>query len=263
MTERVMGLKVSVFTLDSIKSAIVNYIKEKKQKVFFGYSLVLLPRFRTCPDIFRYSDTFDVFLADGKGMFWLFRLAGVPLKSDISLPDLANIVLRLADENGFKVLLLGADDETNSTATSNIRKDYPGAFIVDGINGYFKKEEEDSIVERINKSAPDIILIGISSPKKEEFVHDHRDRINSSILIPCGGVIDVLAGKTKREPVIIKKTGMTWLYRFMQEPGRLFRPVLLNGLSVFFSLLPVVLFNLFIKRNKKFSIPAFYGIKQN
>ncbi|MEO8664347.1 MAG: WecB/TagA/CpsF family glycosyltransferase [Ignavibacteria bacterium] len=262
-TERVLGLKISLFTITSIKNAIINFIRSKEQKVFFGYSLVLLPRFRSCPEIFTYSDTFDLFVADGKGMYWIFKIAGVKLQNDISLPDLAEMVLELANENKFSVMLLGAEEEVNRTATEKIRLRFPNAIIFDGINGYFKKEDEEEVVKKINDVRPDILLIGISSPKKEKFVFDWRSKLETSLLIPCGGVIDVLAEKTSREPLIIKKTGLTWIYRFIQEPVRLFRPVLLNGLSVIFFLIPVILLNVLIRKNKTFSIPGFYGIKTN
>src|SRR5580765_356612 len=128
-TENVFGLKVSVFTLDELKNSIKNFIKTKKQKVFFGYSLVLLPKFKTSPEIYTYSNKFDYFVADGKGMYWIYKMAGVPLKSDVSLPDLANIVLDLAEENKFSVLLLGAEEEVNQIATQNIKLKYPNAVV--------------------------------------------------------------------------------------------------------------------------------------
>jgi len=262
-TGKVFGLKISFFTQASLEKAIVNYIRNNEQKVFYGYSLVLLPTFRSCPEIFRYSDTFDIFVADGKGLYWIYKLAGASLHCDISLPDLADIVLKLANDNKFSVMLLGADKKTNFKATQNIKAQYPNAVIFDGINGYFKEEDEGDVVKKINKLKPDVLLIGISSPKKEKFVYDWKKKLGSTIIIPCGGVIDILAGKTFREPSIIKKTGLTWIYRFLQEPVRLFRPVLINGLSILFFLIPVILFNIFIKKNKAFSIPGYYGIKTN
>ena len=260
-TARVLGLKISLFTKASLEKAIVNYIRKNEQKVFFGYSLVLLPRFRSSPEIYKYSDTFDIFVADGKGMYWIYKIAGFPVLSDISLPDLAEITLKLSHENKFSVMLLGAEEEVNRAATEKIRHRFPEAIIFDGINGYFKKEDEGLVVKKINDVKPDILLIGISSPKKEKFVFDWKNKLESTILIPCGGVIDVLAGKTTREPFIIKKAGLTWFYRFVQEPVRLFKPVLLNGLSVFFFLIPVILLNVVIRKNKSFSIPGYYGIK--
>ncbi len=262
-TERALGLKISLFTIASLEKTIINYIRQNKQKIFFGYSLVLLPRFRSCPEIFKYSDTFDIFVADGKGMYWIYKIAGVPIQSDISLPDLADIVLRLADENKFSVMLLGAEEEVNRSATKKIRHRYPNAIIFDGINGYFKEQDEETVVKKINEMGPDILLIGISSPKKEKFVFDWKHKIESKILLPCGGVIDVLAEKTTREPYIIKKSGLTWIYRFIQEPVRLFRPVLINGLSVCFFLIPLIMINVLIRKKKSFSIPGYYGVKTN
>jgi len=259
-TNSFLGLKYSLFNLQELKTEIILTIINNRKKVFYGYSLTLLPKFKHYPEIYSYSNQFDYFLADGKGYFFFLRLFGVKLKSDISLPDLANIILDMANKDKFSVLLIGADKKTNSIATKNIKNNYPKAEVFEGIDGYFSKQEEVTIIEKINIMNPDIILIGISSPKKERIAYEWKEILNCKIIVPCGGVIDVLAGKTKREPFIVKKLGLTWLYRVVQEPIRLFKPLLIGGISVVFFLIPKILFEVVIKKNKEFSIPNFYGI---
>ena len=177
----------------------------KKTKVIFGYSLTILPKFKTHPEFFYFSNKFDIFLSDGRGMYFLLKLLGFPLKSNISIPQLSLKLLTLADKYKYKVLLLGSDKNTNKIATANIRKNYPNAVVCAGINGYFSEDEESDIVSKINRQKPDILLIGISSPKKESFVNKWRKDLNVNIILPCGGVIDALAGKTKITPPFIKK----------------------------------------------------------
>jgi len=254
------GLPVTLFDQPSLIEFLQESIAGKRQQVCFGYSLTILPKFRECPEIFTLSKTFDIFLADGKGIYWLFKLFGVPVASDMSLPDLAVLLLDLADRQHYRLLLLGADQTTNAQATANIRAKYPGAVIVEGIDGYFTPEDEPSVVSRINQLQPDILLIGISSPKKERFAHDWRSHLTAAVIVPCGGVIDILANKTSREPPLVKQLALTWLYRFAQEPRRLFRPLLVGGFSVIFGLIPTLVFQRAIKRNQQFSIPAFYGV---
>jgi len=260
-TRTYLGLKFSIFELSDLIDIVKTAIQNSAQLIVFGYSLTIIPKFKKMPQFYVFSNEFDIFLADGRGIYLLFRLLGFRLKSDISIPRFSELLMRLADENQYKVLFFGAKEHVNKKATDIMQARYSSAKICEGISGYFRKEDELKIVDQINQLNPDILLIGISSPIKEEFIHKWKAVLKPRIIVPCGGVIDAFAGETQITPNIIKKFGMAWLYRFLQEPVRLFKPVFLNGLSILFILLPVIIFNLFFKRKTDFSIPRFYGIK--
>lgn len=102
-------------------------------------------------------------------------------------------------------------------------------------------------------------MIGISSPKKEEFVWRNREKLNARVIVLMGGVIDIYAGKTTPIPKIVKKLCLTWLYRFVQEPRRT-RHIVLNGLDVLLRLIPAMAWAKWVRKDDDFSIPAFYGI---
>ncbi len=257
ITKKFFGLKFSLFDNKQLFSWLNFCVKNDKQQIVFGYSLTILPKFKNIPQLYYLSDEFDIFLADGRGMYLLYKFFGVPLKSDLSLPLFVNKLLEEGNKNKYSILLLGADKETNLLATKIIREKYSNLVVYDGIDGYFSQNEEQKIVDRINFYNPDVLLIGISSPKKEEFAIKWKNKLNSKIIVPCGGVIDILAGKKKYVPIFFKKLGVSWLYRFIQEPKRLFKPVLLNGLSILFFLIPKMIFQIIILK-KEFSIPKYY-----
>lgn len=256
-TKRYLGFKFSVFKTQELITEIIFNIENKIQKVYFGYSLTQIPWMREKPEIFTLSDKFDIFVPDGKGFYSFLKLLGFKIGDHVSLPDLTDLLLDLANEKHYSVLLLGAEKEVNYTAVHNLRVKYPNAVICDGIDGYFSKADEASIVNQVNKLQPDILLIGITSPKKEQFVCDHRETLQTKIIVPCGGMIDVYADKTKREPEWIKNMSLAWLYRFIQEPVRLF-PILKYGLFVLFYIAPICFFKVRILRQKDFSIVKYY-----
>jgi len=102
-------------------------------------------------------------------------------------------------------------------------QDYPNLTISGYRNGYFPPEADQQICEMINHSKAQALFLGISSPKKEIFLLK-----NSSLLAPyfrmgVGGSFDVLAGRTKRAPKLVQKTGFEWLYRIYQEPRRMWK----------------------------------------
>jgi N-acetylglucosaminyldiphosphoundecaprenol N-acetyl-beta-D-mannosaminyltransferase len=252
------GLRVTRFSAPELISELSRVIRGKRQATCYGYSLTILPRFRTLPQIYRIAETFEVMVADGKGFYHLCKLFGVPLDSDWALYELTDSLLDQAQSEGFSVMLLGATEESNQDATRHLREKYPGAKILDGINGYFSEQDESAIVGRINAQDPDVLMIGISSPKKEEFVWRNRQKLKARIIVLMGGVIDIYAGKTTPIPKIVKKLCLTWLYRFVQEPLRT-RHIVLNGLDVLFRLIPAMAWAKWVRRNPDFSIPAFYG----
>jgi N-acetylglucosaminyldiphosphoundecaprenol N-acetyl-beta-D-mannosaminyltransferase len=253
------GLKVSVFSAEELRRAFLGHIQSKAQLVCYGYSLTMLPRFREHPKIHNIANGFDVMAAEGKGFYWLCKLFGIPLRCDYSLTEIMYLLLRLANENGFSVLLFGTDHESNRQATANVQRQFPNANVLQGIHGFYTQEEEQAVVAQINAANPDILLIGMSSPKKEDFVDRYSSQLKARIIVPLGGNIDVLSGRVMPIPYWVKKSSLTWLYRFLQEPRRLYRSVLLSGFSVIGCLLPRLFFEISIKRNKSFSIPAYYA----
>jgi len=252
------GLKLSVFNVSELLEYIKGIIKKESKVICYGYSFGTIPYFKNYPEIAIYANQFDVSVIDGRGLFLLAKLLGTPIKSDLSIPVMVDLLLKMADENRFSIMLLGAKEAINKKGSENLKLKFPNARILPGIHGYFKENEEIEIVTNINLLQPDILLIGISSPKKEKFAFQYKEELDAKIIIPCGGVIDILAGHKKRIPKIIKKSGLAWLYRFTQEPKRLFRDSIINSLSVVFLMIPSLIFRRYILR-KSFSIPQFYN----
>lgn len=253
------GLKVSLFEDDDLESLIVNSINNKQKKVLFGYSLGTFPYFRKHPEIAVYSNQFDVVVTDGRGFYLLTKLFGVPVKSDLSIPNMSKLSLEIANKNKFSVMLIGSSPKNNSQATLNIRKNYPHAIIYDGYDGgLFTHEDQLMTIEKINKVKPDILLIGVSSPKKEAFAANWKEKLEVKIIIPFGGAIDIFSGKSKPIPKLYKKLLLGALFRWYQEPKRLFRDSIIYTASVLFKLIPALVFNSVILRKRNFSIPGYY-----
>lgn len=252
------GMKLSSFSEKQLYEEIIHSITNNEKKIVYGYSIGTFSKIKPYPEIAVYSNQFDIMVADGRGYYLLARASGFPIQSDISIPNMVDRILEIANIYHYSVMLLGARKEINEQACEKLRKKYPGATILPGRDGYFNEKEEQAVVESINHLKPDVLLIGISSPKKERFAFKYKDRINVKIIIPCGGVIDILAGNKKRTPWIIKKAGLAWFYRFAQDPRRLFRDSVLNLCSVLFVMIPCLIIKRYILRNKKISIPEYF-----
>lgn len=206
--------------------------------VTYGYSLTVLPKLREHPEIAQIGNTFDIMLSDGRGLFWLANLAGEQIREHLSLPDAVELALQLAAREQKRVYLLGATAEVNRAAIERLEE---RGIEAHGRDGYLELDELDAVRTAIAALAPAIILIGITSPKKERIAQFLRSHLEACVIVPCGGMIDVIAGVTKREPRFVQRLGGTWIYRWIQEPRRLLQPVLLNGLYALVVLVPLVL----------------------
>lgn len=249
------GIPVSSFESTELFNLIDSIILEKKrQLVIYGFSLGTISRIKYEPQIFLASKDNDIFLTDGRNFYYLLKLFGFEIKCKLSIPEFVYLLLSHAEKNKYKLMLLGATDQVNHKATENIKKNYPRLQVCDGADGYFSEDQEPELVERVKDSAPDILLVGISSPKKEIFVDKWKRDIQVPIIVPCGGMIDVLAGVTRITPRFIKNLGLAWAYRLIQEPRRLSKP-LFQAIPLFlFVIIPKIFFSLITKR--PFSIPG-------
>lgn len=253
------GLKISVFTEVELNEFLLKRLNSKNKTVCFGYSLGTFPYFKNHPEIAEYSNTFDLMTCDGRGIYLLAKMLGFPVKYDISIPNLTWEILEIANQLGLSVLIVGSTTQNNKLATERAQELYPNAKFYPGNDGgRFSDEEQLSLVNYINRFSPDILLIGVSSPKKESFAYNFRDILDTTMIIPFGGAIDILSGKSKPIPKSVKKLLLGSIWRWVQEPKRLFRDSIIYSLKVMFCLIPT----LFIKSNilkKNFSIVDFYN----
>ena len=253
-TVDILGIKVHNCFLSELLDYLDTCIKQKRKTVVYGISLSSLGKVKQLPKLISFWEQADINIADGGGIKFFDNLFGCDLREHIGLPRMVDCLIELSERNHYKLMLLGGTPEVNWTANANIRRKFPNIVLCEGKDGYFTDDEEELIVHKINFENPDILLIGISSPKKEIFAYRWKDKLHCTLIVPCGGVIDILAEKTKREPrTLFNGLPLAWLFRFLQEPTRLFKPLFLPVIYFCFILLPQWLVTQYVYR-KKFSL---------
>jgi N-acetylglucosaminyldiphosphoundecaprenol N-acetyl-beta-D-mannosaminyltransferase len=161
--------------------------------------------------------------ADGQAIVWASRLLRRPLPERVAGIDLMMALMELCAEKGYRPYILGARDDVLAQAMQELQKKYPGLEFAGARNGYFSDEEEPDVVEGIRSASPDILFVAISSPRKEYFLGQHGRTLGVPFVMGVGGSIDVVAGKTRRAPVLWQRLGLEWLFRLGQEPRRLLK----------------------------------------
>jgi N-acetylglucosaminyldiphosphoundecaprenol N-acetyl-beta-D-mannosaminyltransferase len=161
--------------------------------------------------------------ADG---FWVSFAAKILRHGGVGHIGIERLVYRLLDRlsvSGCRVYLLGAREEVVEEAVRVIEARYKGIEVVGFRNGYFSEEDEETIAADVKRTDPNIVLVGMTSPKKEKWISENRGTLNNCVIIGVGGLFDVFAGKVPPAPEWIKRSGFEWLFRLLHDPRRLWK----------------------------------------
>lgn len=162
----------------------------------------------------------DMLLPDGAGVVLASKIIGNPLKERVAGFDFTLNCLKLSSKMNISYFFFGGKPGVAKEAVNRLKMENPDINVVGIRDGYFSADEESKIIELINSSNPDVLLVALGAPRQEKWIHKNKHRLNTKICIGVGGTIDVLAGKAQRAPQFFQKNGLEWLYRLYKEPWR-------------------------------------------
>jgi N-acetylglucosaminyldiphosphoundecaprenol N-acetyl-beta-D-mannosaminyltransferase len=171
----------------------------------------------------------DLINIDGISVVWALRLLGFKVPERVACPDIVTDLLSLAETKNYRIFLLGARESNLLLTVQNLKNNHRDLIIAGYRDGYFQQEDEPSVVQLINDSKPDILFLGLPSPKKELFAEKYKNELTAKYIFGIGGLFDILSGNKKRAPKWLQKIGMEWFYRFIQEPKRMWRRYLIGN----------------------------------
>ena len=176
-------------------------------------------------ELWGYLRKADLVTADGMPIVLLSRLMRSPLPERVTGADMVPAICRRCAEEGFSVYVLGGDREAVEESFRRLGASGAAAIRVVGIDDSFVSldHEQPEIVERINAAKPDILFVALGNPKQELWMGRNASRLDVPVMIGVGGTFNFIAGKVKRAPRWMQGCGLEWIYRIIQEPGRLWR----------------------------------------
>jgi len=208
------------------------------------YSVVVMQADR---EFKRANNLSSLVVADGMPIVWLSHMYKNPIPRRIAGADLLDAVSNAANERGYTFFFLGASEKILKRIVTNLGKKYPRLQIAGTYAPPFKEvfTEEDNreMIEKINAVHPDVLWVGLSAPKQEKWIFHNLGRLKVGAAIGVGAVFDFIAGTVKRAPVWMQRMGLEWLWRFFQEPTRLWRRYIIGNTVFLFLVLKEVLFN--------------------
>lgn len=171
----------------------------------------------------------DVITPDGIGVVKASAMLGTPLQERVAGFDLMNHLFgELSKEKkSVSVFLLGAKPHVVKGGADYLKKTYSAINIVGLQDGYFKPEEEENIISRIQEAKPDLLLVALGFPRQENFIQNNKNRLQAKMAVGVGGSFDVWAGEVKRAPKWIQAIHLEWFYRLCSNPTRWRRQLVL------------------------------------
>ena len=268
----IMGVPFNDLTMDeAVKEAlsIINNPKEKPAYIatinvdFLVNCLGWFPRSLPNHELITFLRSHThLNVADGMPIVWLSKWLGFPLKQRIAGADLIPQLLKECQKSKLSIFILGGEGKVIQKAVDKIHLQYPDIHIagilspkitIAGGDLLHAKENDNALIEHINGTRPDILFLALGNPKQEIWFNRNSHQLKVPLSIGVGGTFNFIAGEVKRAPKSLQNLGLEWIYRFYQEPKRLWKRYVADGFQFLTMLIPLIVYNtwdrLFFKKS--------------
>jgi N-acetylglucosaminyldiphosphoundecaprenol N-acetyl-beta-D-mannosaminyltransferase len=163
----------------------------------------------------------DRVFGDGTGVRWAARiLHGVSLKDNVNGTDLVPLMFSRWRDRGLRYFLLGNTPERIEIAAKRAQEMFPGWELAGCHTGYLGEGDHAAVIEKINASGADLMLVGMGNPKQEQWIHDHLGELTVPLCLATGGLFDYWVGDLVRAPKWVRRLGYEWLHLLSRQPHK-------------------------------------------
>lgn len=217
----ILNIQINHVTLHEARNILQSCLKSKEARSVFTPNAEICMMALKNPQLMRILNHGFLVVPDGQGVVLASRILKQPLRERVAGCDLVTALL----ESGYplSVYLLGGKPGVAERAAQNIGKAYPHVRVAGFHHGYFEERETPGILEKINASESDLLLVGLGAPRQEYWISRNLTDLEVSVAMGVGGTLDILAGETVRAPDFFLRNGLEWFYRLIKQPRRFFR----------------------------------------
>lgn len=221
----VLNCPIDLYAADEALNKVRSALSEKRNFHVITINPEMIMNAQKNKAFFDIVNNSDMNIIDSVGVKLALKFQGIN-QNQVRGVDFARLLVKEAAQKNLKIAFLGAKEEVINKTCENFLKKYPNLNIVYSRNGYFSDDEK--ILNEIKEKSPDIVLVGLGSPRQEEFIVKLKNYLQGATMVGIGGAFDVFSGFVKESPKIYQKLGLEWLYRTILQPERFKRifPVL-------------------------------------
>jgi N-acetylglucosaminyldiphosphoundecaprenol N-acetyl-beta-D-mannosaminyltransferase len=232
----VWGLPLSPMTRAQAADAVMALIEAGRPSFFITanvhYAMLTAER----PELRPINDRAAFLLADGAPLVWASRRGPSPLPERVAGSDLVYDLCEHAARLGRSVYLLGGEEGIAVEAGRKLQVLYPGLRIVGTACPPFGSLEGPDCarwIADIRAAQPDLLFVALGQPKGELWLNQHLDELGVPVCVQIGATLDFVAGRVRRAPRFLQKTGFEWAFRIYTDPARLFPRYARNAMFLF------------------------------
>lgn len=226
------GLNFQAKTLNEMVCIIGEEATHKNGRLLFTPNVDHVVRMEDDSSFRKIYLAADWIVADGMPLVWFSRLVGRPLPERVTGADLLPALCQEAAKKGLSVYFFGAAPGIAEEASQKLFQRNPGLKVAGFASPSYGFENNPHLthqyIDSINQASPDILFVGLGSPKQEFWAYSHRQVLNVGVIAAIGGAFDFASGRIKRAPSWVQVSGIEWLWRLFQEPGRLWKRYLVR-----------------------------------
>ena len=231
MTVSVLGTHISVTKYISATMEVGNWAQKGESRYVCAANVHMIMEAWDSPEFREIVNSADIVTPDGMPLVWILRLKGFRELQRVYGPTLMLHVLEMSARENFPVGFYGGSPETLKKLVERMQARYPGLNVVYSHSPPFRAlnpDEDSEVVSRIKMSGVRILFIGLGCPKQERWMAEHRGQI-PAVMLGVGAAFDFHAGIISQAPGWMQNVGLEWLYRFSQEPRRLWKRYLIHN----------------------------------
>jgi N-acetylglucosaminyldiphosphoundecaprenol N-acetyl-beta-D-mannosaminyltransferase len=238
-TFEVLGVRVSAIHLGQACSYLEQFVDQRERVYVCTSPVSTIMACHADERLRAIVNAARLVTPDGMPSVWLGRLKGFKDMSRVYGPDLMLALLERSAARGFKNYFFGATDAVLERLKYRMMERFPGLPVCGTWAPPFAettREESERIVRAINDACPDILWVGLGSPKQDRWMAEHRPLLNVPVMVGVGAAFDFLSGAKPQAPLWMQRSGLEWLFRLCMEPRRLWKRYLVGNTQFIYHL---------------------------
>lgn len=225
-TVDILGVRVHAQTLDSAITTLTAWATETERRYVCTCPVYTLMLCGENPQLHKAINVADMVTADGMPVVWVQRWWGHAHAERVYGPDIVLNLCQRTAEQGVSHFFLGGMSGVAEQLAEGLCSRFPGLNVA-GIDAptiaAIGDPPDMTLVERLNSINPNVIWVGLGSPKQDLWMHMYRPYLRAPLMIGVGAAFDFLSGNKPQAPIWMRRSGLEWVYRLAQEPRRLWR----------------------------------------
>lgn len=237
----ILGVGVHAITMTQALDQISTWIEQDTRQYISICTVHTIMECRQSEPVRRAVNQAGLATPDGMPLVWLGRLKSKHSVTRVYGPDLMLALCELSAQRGYRHFFYGGAAGVADLLAQRLQTHFPGLQIAGTYCPPYRPltyQEDPYVIEQINQAKPDIVWVGLGTPKQDLWMAAHRHRLTAPVLIAVGAAFDFHAGRIPQAPKWMQRSGLEWFFRLLQEPRRLwYRYLVYNPLFILLTLI--------------------------